>query len=100
MVVENDSNRIENEILKSMYMMVKHVHDMYMSRHALIVNPSCTCYVYVWITCTWIQNLVLQIVIRAFTLPCTCLCKIHEKNRTCNLGITEWHVLYLFFAFP
>ena len=31
MVVENDSNRIENETLKSMYMMVKHVHDMYMS---------------------------------------------------------------------
>ena len=47
MVVENDSKRIENEILKSMYMMVKHVHDMYMSRHALIVNPSCICYVYV-----------------------------------------------------
>ena len=48
MVGENDAKCVDNERIKSMYMMVKHVHDMYMSRHALIVNPSCICYVYVW----------------------------------------------------
>ena len=43
MVGKNEGKDIENEIVKSMYMMVKHVHDMYMSCHALIVNPSCIC---------------------------------------------------------
>ena len=47
MVGKNEGKDIENEIVKSMYMMVKHVHDMYMGCHALIVNPSYTCYVYV-----------------------------------------------------
>ena len=48
MVEENAGKSSGNENVKSMYMMVKHVHDMYMSRHALIVNLSCICYVYVW----------------------------------------------------
>ena len=43
---------IDNEIIKSMYMMVKHVHDMYMSWHAWIVKISCTTYVHVRITYT------------------------------------------------
>ena len=47
MVGQNGIKYIDNEIIKSMYMMVKHVHDMYMGCHAWIVNPSCTCYVYV-----------------------------------------------------
>ena len=43
----NEGKSVVNEIVKSMYMMVKHVHDMYMGCHALIVKKSCTCYVYV-----------------------------------------------------
>ena len=34
MVGENEGKGVENESVKSMYMLVKHVHDMYMSRHA------------------------------------------------------------------
>ena len=43
---------VDNEIIKSMYMLLKHIHDMYMSRHARIVNISCTTYVHVWLTYT------------------------------------------------
>ena len=59
MVGWNGIKCVDNELIKSMYMMVKHVHDMYMSWHAWIVNPSCICYVYVRQTYTWIQNVVL-----------------------------------------
>ena len=31
MVGRNDIKCVDNELIKSMYMMVKHVHDMYMS---------------------------------------------------------------------
>ena len=41
-------------------MMVKHVHDMYMGRHALIVKKSCTCYVYVEQTYTWVELIDIQ----------------------------------------
>jgi hypothetical protein len=34
MVGQNGIKYIDNEIIKSMYMMVKHVHDMYMGCHA------------------------------------------------------------------
>ena len=80
MVGQNRIKYIDNEQIKSMYMMVQHVHDMYMSWHALIVNPSCTCYVYVKPTCTWNQDIVLQIVAPRFTPPCTCLWKNQEYN--------------------
>ena len=52
MVGVNEGKSVVNEIVKSMYMMVKHVHDMYMGCHALIVKKSCTSHVYVWLTCT------------------------------------------------
>ena len=48
----NTFKRVDNEIIKSMYMLLKHIHDMYMSRHARIVNMSCTTYVHVWLTYT------------------------------------------------
>ena len=47
MVAINTTKRVDHEIIKSMYMIVKHIHDMYMSRHARIVNISRTTYVHV-----------------------------------------------------
>ena len=47
MVGENEGKKIGNEDIKSMYKMVKHVHNMYMGWHALIVKKSCTSHVYV-----------------------------------------------------
>jgi hypothetical protein len=48
----NTIKHVVNEIIKSMYVLLKHIHDMYMSRHARIVKKSCTTYVHVWLTYT------------------------------------------------
>ena len=93
MVGKNEGKDIENEIVKSMYMMVKHVHDMYMSCHALIVNSSCTCYVYVRQTCTCTEQFDTQHVEHQITPSCTCLCKILKKIRTCNPNIAKTHCI-------
>ena len=37
MVGWNEGKSVGNEDIKSMYMLLKHVHDMYMGCHALIV---------------------------------------------------------------
>ena len=80
MVGVNEGKSVVNEIVKSMYMMVKHVHDMYMGRHALIVKKSCTSHVYVWLTCTCFERLDIQVVEYGITYPCTCLCEILKKK--------------------
>ena len=46
-VWQNEDKSVGNENVKSMYMIPKHVHDMYMGCNALIVKKSCTCCVYV-----------------------------------------------------
>ena len=62
MVGWNEGKEVENETVKSMYMMPEHVHDMYMGCHALIVKKSCICYVYVRLTCTYSELLDIQMV--------------------------------------
>jgi hypothetical protein len=47
MVGWNEGKSVGNEDIKSMYMLLKHVHDMYMGCHARIVKKSCTSHVYV-----------------------------------------------------
>ena len=79
MVGGNWGKGVENERVKSMYMLVKHVHDMYMSRHAFIVKKSCTCYVYVEQTCTCFELLDIQSVGCKIVPPCTCLREIQKK---------------------
>ena len=61
-------------------MLVKHVHDMYMSRHAFIVKKSCTCYVYVEQTCTCFELLDIQSVGCKIVPPCTCLREIQKNS--------------------
>ena len=79
MATKNGIKYVDIETVKSMYMMVKHVHDMYMSCHALIVNPSCTCYVYVRQICTCTEQFDTQHVEHQITPSCTCLYKIQKK---------------------